>query len=254
MAHPLLFLLPGTTTRLPVRWAINRLTVKNPNDPTLTNKTQSPKETPMKTTTGKTTLTIGVIALILMISGTAMAWGPGGCGKGRGPWFGEGPGARWSDLSEEQKKQLADVHQKFIDDTAEARVAIISKYEAARVILETSEPDRTKLIALSTEINDLRRTIGEKRIDLALAARKVAPDFRFPFEFIGEGRFNGMGMGAPMMDGGCPKMKGGRGSGRTCCQDQDASFPVTPGCDRAGYGPRGCQGAPDGCPGYPQNN
>ncbi|MFH1152526.1 MAG: periplasmic heavy metal sensor [Pseudomonadota bacterium] len=204
----------------------------------------------MKKRATQTIIVIGVIALLASVSGTAMAWGPGsGCGKGFNRDFcrnaGPGDGDRWAELDKDQQAQLKDLHQKFIDETADARASIIAKFNAARILMGTSEPDRTKLVTLSNEISELSKTVMEKRIDFALAAKKIAPDFRFPLESRGEGRFHGMGMGDRDKDDicdNCPRARGFKGSGRNFCQNQGAIVP----------GAQGCQGVAAGCPGLSQ--
>ncbi|MBF0573102.1 MAG: periplasmic heavy metal sensor, partial [Desulfamplus sp.] len=51
-------------------------------------------------------------------------------------------------LTDEQKSQLKALHQKFIDETATQRAAIIAKHQEIRILMETSSPDKEKLHAL----------------------------------------------------------------------------------------------------------
>jgi zinc resistance-associated protein len=215
--------------------------------------------------TGKTILVIGIIALFTAAAGTAMAWGPGGCGKGGPRGFcrgaGEGGWGQAADLNQDQQNQLRELQRKFVDETAGARASMIAKYDAARALLSASEPDRAALVALADEVQALKRSIMEKRIDFALAAKKISPDLSLPLDARGEGRFHGMGMGAYGAEGaaGCPGFAGcpGATDGPRCGRGWMSSqvLPGTqaqvPGCP----GARGCQGAAQGgCPGYTQPN
>jgi len=55
--------------------------------------------------------------------------------------------------------------------------------------METSDPDRSKLNKLSDKITDLQQQIRDKRIDLQLAAKKIAPELSMGRGF-GQGRDN----------------------------------------------------------------
>lgn len=185
----------------------------------------------------RSTILLIAIVSLLAFSTAAFAWGPGsgkGCckrwGQGSGSGMGMGMAVQWQDLTDEQQAQLGDRHQKFIDETAEVRAALVSKYENIRILMETSTPDREKLISLITEIGDLKKQVMEKRIDFALDAKKIAPELDLPFmESGGRGQCYGMGMG---------------GFGKRGCQKMNA------GC----YGSAGCQQMVVGCPRQAQTN
>jgi len=99
----------------------------------------------------------------------------------------------WADLTQEQQTQLKTLHQKFVDETATQRISMISKQEQIRTLMETSTPDRDQLIALTGEIEDLKKAIMIKRIDFALEAKKIAPELRLPMFFGSMGKFHGQG-------------------------------------------------------------
>ncbi len=44
-------------------------------------------------------------------------------------------------LTDEQQKQLSDLHQEFVDDTYEMRSAIMNLNQQIRMYLETSDPN-----------------------------------------------------------------------------------------------------------------
>lgn len=153
---------------------------------------------------------IFLITAVLAIAFTAthaFSWGQGRGEPGQGMAFGQ---KAWTDLSKEQRDELTALRQKFIDDTYELRSAVMLKKNQARMLMETSNPDREALIKLSREANDLKNRIMEKRIDFALAAKKVAPELNLGW---GNGRGSRNGCGG----------KGGRGFGS--CRGQSGNCP-----------------------------
>ncbi|MCP4120103.1 MAG: periplasmic heavy metal sensor [Desulfobacteraceae bacterium] len=142
-----------------------------------------------------------LIFAIVGMSGTAFSWNHGqGHGKGHGQSYGKGmcqggnsAQSPWADLTDEQKTQLQELHQKFIDDTAETRTTLGAKQAEMGILMQTSSPDREKLSQLITEIGDLKKIMMEKRLDFALEAKEIAPDVNFPAGCKGFGKRGGMG-------------------------------------------------------------
>lgn len=140
-----------------------------------------------------------LIFAIVGMSGTAFSWNHGqgqghghGYGKGMCPGFDNAQGP-WADLTDEQKTQLQELHQKFIDDTAETRTTMEAKHAEMRILMQTSSPDKEKLSQLITEIGDLKKTMMEKRMNFALEAKEIAPEVNFPAGCRGFGKRGGMG-------------------------------------------------------------
>jgi len=145
----------------------------------------------------KQTLVITAIIFTLMtITAPAFA-GNGGGQKCKGndncPRYMKGPGQNWGNLTQEQKTQLKALHQKFIDETATQRASMVSKQEEIRILMETSAPDRDKLITLTAGLADAQKAVMAKGIDFALEAKKIAPELRLPMFFRGMGIFPGKG-------------------------------------------------------------
>ncbi len=143
-----------------------------------------------------------LIFAVVGISGTAFSWnhsqemghgqshGQGkGYGKGMCQGFDNAQGPL-ADLTDEQKTQLQELHQKFIDDTAETRTTMGAKHAEMRILMETSSPDKSKLSELITEIGDLKKIMMENQMNFALEAKEIAPDINFP---AGCGRFGKRG-------------------------------------------------------------
>ena len=162
-------------------------------------------------------LAVGLV--MALIVSDAFAWD--GCGRRggnmRGGFHGQGGiGQQWDNLTDDQKGKLKALHQKFIDETASARAAINAKREEIRILMETSAPDSAKLHALVAEWTTMKKQVMDKRIDMALDAKKIAPEIDIPIGFHGFGN-NGCfmmgdcdGQGRGMRDG-HGRMKGFHG-------------------------------------------
>ncbi len=126
---------------------------------------------------------ISLLSMLIVISlaaGAAFAGGPG-YGKNRGLGYHTGYSGcdGWGsgiNLTQEQKDQLTALRQKFIDDTYASRSTKLEKKQQIRLLMETSNPDRAKLIRLSNDILELDKKITEKKIDYRLAVKKIAPE------------------------------------------------------------------------------
>ena len=162
----------------------------------------------------------GIMTLVAALATPALAQGPG---MGRG-FRGQGgpedwPGHRYSrDLTEEQKSQMDNLHQKFFDQTAQLRSEIAAKHAELNILMNTSNPDLDKAKALQKDLGDLKAKMGQERINLYAEERKIDPDARFGMGY-GRGKGGpGRGMGGygPGMGGyghGTGWHGGGYGSG-----------------------------------------
>ena len=154
----------------------------------------------------KALILITSLIAVGLLSTYAFSWGTG---KGMGGYGGGAncPGIdrnAYTDLTDAQKDELAALRQKFIDDTYELRASMMQKHNEIRLLMETSQPDRTKLSRLNTELSDLMKQLQEDRIDFMLAAKKVAPELRF-------GRNMGQGFRSGNDRGNCPRGFSGKG-------------------------------------------
>ena len=150
----------------------------------------------------KTLIVTAALLSVIFITSNAFSWGRGGYGRGcNGGGYGYNSGsAVLPELTQEQKTQLADLRQKFIDETYETRSAMQNKRHNLRMLLETSSPDKAKLTQLSNEMIDLKKEMQTKRIEFILAAKEIAPglnvdSFRFFGRGFGMGRHFGKGFG-----------------------------------------------------------
>lgn len=122
----------------------------------------------------KTMIMVTAILSVGFMAASAFAWGHGG-GQ-RGGCGGQGYGAAGANLTQEQQTELNALRQKFIDETYETRSAMMAKHQEVRMLMETSNPDKAKLQALSDEMLELKKSMADKRIDFALKAKKIAPE------------------------------------------------------------------------------
>lgn len=183
------------------------------------------------------TITIAVLFTVVTMVGTSFA-GNGAFRRGHHQMGFDGYARScyqdWAKLTDDQKNRLKALHQQFIDETASARASIISRHEEIRILMETTSPDPARLHALSSELIEFTKQVMDKNIDMALSAKKIAPELDISMMIGGHGcmgRGMGMGMGMGMM-GKCNMMdEMGRGMGRTNCPlmvpppDQDDATP-----------------------------
>ncbi len=159
----------------------------------------------------------GLIAVIMVTAvvftgSQVFAWGHGK-GMGGNSLCSAGCSSSWQDLSTTQKEKLNALHQAFIDDTLETRMQLMQKRQAFRMLMQTSKPDKIRLLKLSEEKLDLQKEIHEKRINMMLEVKEAVPDFKFG-SFAGRGFNKGMtgknhtGQGRKFKNPGCRNFQG----------------------------------------------
>ena len=133
-------------------------------------------------------LVVAVIFTVLTVAGSALAWnghGKQGYGKRGGGWV-DGPMCQqWAQLTDAQRDQIQGLRQQFKDDTAEIRIALVSRKEQVKILMGTSSPDKAKLQSLINEMSDLKKEMMMKKLDMALAVKKIAPELDIP---LGHGK------------------------------------------------------------------
>ena len=139
----------------------------------------------------KVLMTLGILFMVGILAAPVFAHRWGGDknygGPGYGPCWVEG-----GDLTESQQVELDKLNEKFVNDTAKLREDIWNKSAELDTLLESSNPDATKVKTLQKEISDLKAKMADKRVDFKLEARKIAPNARFG---RGEGRGYSQGYG-----------------------------------------------------------
>ncbi|PIE64468.1 MAG: hypothetical protein CSA26_08325 [Desulfobacterales bacterium] len=84
-------------------------------------------------------------------------------------------------LSQNQKDQLKTLHRQFIDETVATRTAIANIHNEIQMLMETSEPERDKLVSLVKQLEPLKTEMAIKRIDYQLKAKKISPEWSHRF-------------------------------------------------------------------------
>jgi len=143
----------------------------------------------------KTFSIIGAVVLVAAIAVPVMAHGPGyGRGGhmmgywGAGPGYSQPYGPGYGNLTEEQRTELDTLHKNFSDETAQIRKELWTKSGELNALLNTSDPDADKAMALQKEISDLRAKMAQKHMVLELEARKIVPE-----GYVGRGYGRGYG-------------------------------------------------------------
>ncbi|WP_462268722.1 Spy/CpxP family protein refolding chaperone [Desulfobacter sp.] len=153
----------------------------------------------------KTLAALTILIITCTFSGGAFAYPPK---QGKG--LKQAKSRACMNLTDEQQKQLQELHQKFIDDTYEMRADMVTLNQQIRMYIETSDPNPAKLKSMVIEKADLAKDLAIKRLEFALDAGKISPEFKCMA--MGRG-FGGHGMGYG------PRSKGrgyhgfGRGAG-----------------------------------------
>lgn len=140
----------------------------------------------------KTLATLTILIITCTFSAGAFA-GPAKQGKGKGLRQDRPPACM--NLTDEQQKQLSDLHQKFVDDTYEMRSGIMNLNQQIRMYMETSHPNPAKLKSMVMEKADLEKDLDIKRLEFALDARKISPELKYMPMGMGPG-FGGHGKGS----------------------------------------------------------
>ena len=127
--------------------------------------------------------------------------GPGYGGRMMGPGWGRGYGAGYNNLSEEQRAKIDAARDKFFDETRSLRRSIDEKGYELRGEMNSEKPDAKKVAELQKELSKLQADFDQKAVQHRLEMRKLLPD---------NGRGYGQGYG-----------RGYYGRGPYCWQDND---------------------------------
>lgn len=160
----------------------------------------------MKNITKIAGITLLVVALAVPAFAQRQARGKGIQQKGM-----QNVQERLANLTPEQQENLEELkalHEKFTDETADARNEMAKKYIDLKAILQSDDPNVNDAKAIQKEINKLQAEISEARLELMIEAKKIAPDRSFGRGF-GMGQtmkgerggmgFRGMGLAGPGM-------------------------------------------------------
>jgi zinc resistance-associated protein len=135
----------------------------------------------------KVTVILASLALVVMLSGAALAAGPAGKEK---------TDFKHPQITKEQVEQINQARAKFLKDTLELRQKVAAKKIELKTLYVQPKPDKAKIKALALELVDLRAALAKKRIE-AFSGLPVGPGFwRHGFGHRGFGpRFGHKGFG-----------------------------------------------------------
>ncbi|VBB47717.1 conserved exported hypothetical protein [uncultured Desulfatiglans sp.] len=128
----------------------------------------------------KAGMVLGVLLLVGALAYPVFAWGPGRGGFGSGFGDGYGPcrdgGAAAANLTDDQRVQLDELHQRFYNETNEIRNQMWTKQRELSTVMNADTPDLEKAKGLQRELNGLKGQMAEKRLEYDIEARKIAPE------------------------------------------------------------------------------
>ncbi len=139
-------------------------------------------------------ITLLILTLGLAGFSWAQPYGMGDCcgmaGFGMGMGKKGGRGMAMMQMTPEQAGKAFDLHQKFMNDTAELRRQMMVKQAELAELWRAKDPDQAKIAAKQKEVNALRDQLQEKALPYKVEMRQICP-------MMGQGM--GMGMGAGPM-------------------------------------------------------
>ena len=133
----------------------------------------------------KTLLTIAGIGLLsAFFVYPAFSHNPGGysmghrMGAGYQMGMGHHNGPRHGDdaLTEEQRSRIDKLSEGFAADTKETRQQLHQKAAELNAVLAAPTPDKAQALKIQRELNSLRNSMAEKRLELNLQVKKIAPE------------------------------------------------------------------------------
>ena len=153
----------------------------------------------------KKTLIAASLVTVLILGVTYVYAQGAGYGPGHGPgWRGEhcwqtGEPGKALNLTPEQKAKFQELRQKFDEETAQLRGALVTKRLEAQSLWTNPKADSKAIMDKEKELRDLQNQMRDKATQFKLEARKsLTPEQISEF---GQGMERGFGRG-PMMGGG----------------------------------------------------
>jgi len=140
----------------------------------------------------KTIIILGLVALMLLgvtyVYAQVQGFGPGHKG---GPYWDCPNRGKWSTITPEQKTKFQELRQKFNEETAQLRGAILTKRLELRSLWTNPKGDSKAIMDKEKELRDLQNQMRDKMIQLKLEARKILS----PEQLAEFGPGCGMGLG-----------------------------------------------------------
>ncbi|MDH4320772.1 MAG: periplasmic heavy metal sensor [Desulfobulbaceae bacterium] len=93
-----------------------------------------------------------------------------GAGGHHGAWFDNDA------LTEEQQQAIDKLRNDFAAETKELRLKLRQKAAELQAVLASPTPDQATARKIQKELNSLRNTLAEKRLDIDLQVNQIAPE------------------------------------------------------------------------------
>ncbi len=156
----------------------------------------------------KTVILLGLVALMVLGVAYAYAQGPA-----YGPGHRQGWGQeKWSSLTPEQRTKFQELRQKFNDETAQLRGAILTKRLELRSLWSNPKADPKAILSKENELTTLQDQLRDKAVHFKVEARSILTPEQIAQFGSGWGREPGFGRGH-MMDYGYGMGRGEMGPG-----------------------------------------
>ncbi len=158
----------------------------------------------------KTLLALSLVTVLILGVTYVYAQGPGhGLGwRGEHCWESGDP-EKFSSLTPEQKAKFQELRQKFNDETAQLRGALVTKRLETQSLWTNPKAEPKAIIDKEKELRDLQNQMKDKAIQFKLEARKLLTPEQISEFRPGMGR----GFGRGHMMGGGPGSGHGHGMG-----------------------------------------
>ncbi len=159
----------------------------------------------------KTIVVLGLAAIMVLGVAYAYAQGPGFGPRPRPGWGQE----KWSSLTPEQQTKFQELRQRFNDETAQLRGAMLAKRLELQSLWTNPKADPKAILEKEKEFRGLQDQMRDKAVQFKLEARKILTPEQLSQFGPGWGMGRGFG-GGHMMGYGPGWRQGGFGPGRGC--------------------------------------
>lgn len=141
----------------------------------------------------KLTFVLTAVALGLLLTSQAFAWGPGP-GIGKGPRYCQEAGLERLNLTDDQKAKIESMRDANYKATRSLREKMFDKSVELRRLWLQADPDKDKITAVQKDLRTLRDEMEDKTTSLRLEIRKVlTPEQNEKLANTGWGRGPGFG-------------------------------------------------------------
>jgi len=158
-------------------------------------------------------IVLSLVSMLVLGAVYSYAYGPGygprGKGGQGGPCWGFSETSEASVLTPEQRTKFQELRQKFVDETAKLRGALLTKKLELQSLWTNPKAEANAIVDKEKELRDLQNQMRDKGLQFKLDARQfLTPDQIAEFgpgcgmgPGFGRGQMRGRGMGRGMGPG-----------------------------------------------------